>query len=229
MKSWGELTFEEKSQLTEDEVRKHIRLIAVQEGVRLPVDVEMAAPEPVPLKPNISVYEIAGHAFTSEDAAKKILAAFQDTCAHMVKLDYDYSYDNKYITERECALPSIEMKIVYDAETYMKASSMLREYKEKKGTYEKLVREFKEAEKAIGYIASKCWDEYWKAKTKLQKKNQMVAAWDEYTQAVSDHKKCAELYAKAYGKEDQDLLQSVMGDSFNYTHFVPQPAPEISI
>lgn len=213
MKTWEELSFEEKANLTEDEVRKEIRLVAVNEGVRLPVDVEMTAPKPVPIQPSVTVYEVAGREYIDEQAAKRVLEVLRQEHQYAVSLDYDYSYSEKYISERDLSMPTIESKLVYDAETYMKASSMLKEYKEKKNTYDKLVKEFKDAEKAIGYIASRVWDEYWKAKTKVQKKNQMDAAWSEYCQAISEPRKAATLFHKAYGKEDIDLVSAVMGDA----------------
>lgn len=146
MKTFVELTTREIALLTDEEVRRYVKIAQMEDGCPEPREPVAPIPPKFDDRGRITVYSVKrGYSTvaTFKDAADAEKCRALVACSFDQQYDSAVGYENVYITPAERV--AVESAVVFSAEEFKRVRDSFAEYKAAKEQYEKDAKEYQKA------------------------------------------------------------------------------------
>jgi hypothetical protein len=228
MKSFDDLTKEEKAQLTQDAIQLYIDLECADAGLPMLPEIPPKPVAPV-VVPDTKVYEVAGHCVPTLLDAQVLLAAF----VQVQTLDYKYN-TRLETTAGTCYVhevreynqgTKIERKPAMTQELYNTNKLAIESYNTEKAEYDRIYSKFTKAKESRSNIIQAITDSCIEARQYVRQFEQYKKDFLRYVELAEGNKQIAWNFIT---KANPDLAEEYPGLEAELVtpEFVPAPIEE---
>lgn len=216
------LTDEELINLTEEQIDWYIALKKAEKGIRILKCPESPKYREIP-EPNFTVYGILDLYFKDREIAQEISDFINERIEKSYTSNYDWSIDSNkcYANLFNGHLKQVEVKTLYDKDTYNSIKDILISNKKIKEAYEKIKDEYDEYNENVQELVNEIYDKINEAKKRKEDFNEYLVKIQEYLQLANGDKDVAwKFFNKAYTIENtvknkiiehEDYLETLKG------------------
>lgn len=218
MKNFNELTKEELSKLSREQVDAYIDIKLASSGIVKQSNIVVDYPDYVKEisqcpERDLTIYTVDDYHFADIESAQKLKDVLESL--HILHKDYEYSVGSEfdYITDREIKASSISIKKVYSKPKFESIKNQLKEIKRQKDAINKQnddidkdVIDYGAIENVKSEIRSKVRE----AIVFFQSAKQYASNYDKYFLVTNDKEMAMKTIYTVFNIQDEDMKQQIM-------------------
>lgn len=234
MKNYWDYSIQERSELTEDQIKALLDVELMTHGALKPVAPVLKEVGESPLGEQATYYSMEGKDKYGGRARLDICFATLEQATKFLALkplirDYDYEVGSDYYFAKPVLEGAIAPEQLYTQEQINTHRSTMKQRKAIKEENERKTSEFQKACSASAKITDGVWKDYYASQAKRSKMRGVVDTFNEYLKLTSDDRKLALTFlAKAFDAETIAEAREWFPEALpaNDAEVASQPAPD---
>lgn len=210
MKRYTDLTTEELSELTSDEIQRFIDIEVAHAGIQIvskPLPLEATFPK---LESNVTAYSVKGVVVKTMEDAQVI----QNLTIYSEKYEWP-NYTHKFL--KEVTESDISIKQFYTQEQVKQVATQAEAYKKAEEAYKEANKVYCEYQQQIDSFKTEVMDAISEARNVMYRRQQAQAAYDRYLDLADGSKEIAKKFFLDAFRGSPDMIEFILGPADNPT------------